>query len=133
MAGSYLPLSGVGGRVNINNTLLAVDHWRVHWETNVIPSPSFTGGKWMEYCLGKTTGFANFSGTWDGTYNPNANQIKTGLLCAANFYLSPLISNTALEAIIQSFDVEDVADDKTYYTCNLIFNYSFYDFSGATA
>ncbi len=132
---SYLPQSGVNGLFIINNTSLAADTYEFFESANVMEAPSFTGGPWMEHAIGKKKGGCSFTGTWDASFNPFANQMKVGLRVAVGMYLNGIGGPTAidLDAIIADWRVSDASDGKAEYNCSIVFDYTFTDFSGANA
>lgn len=131
--GSYVPQSGVGGAVLFGNVPLAADEWAWGGAAKVMDAPSFTGAQWMEYCVGKKRLALSFAGTYNAAFNPFAVGIKLGLSGVVIFRINSAVIATCPDAIVETWDVTNLADGKCDYVCRLIGNFIFGDFSGGNA
>lgn len=132
-----LPQSGVDGDVVFGTGLaaitLAADSWAWGGNTHVIPAPSFPGRQYMEFAVGKSSLILTFTGTWNALANPFASGLKQGGRGRAVFLINSVQFAIATDAIIQSWDVINVANATCSYKCTLIADWRFNDFSNTPA
>lgn len=132
-----LPQSGVDGDVVFGTgpaaiTLAAAD-WAWMGEVNIIPAPSFPGRDFMEYAIGKKRCLLTFAGTWNALANPFSSGLKLGLRGRAVFLINSIQFAIATDAIVQSWDVVNMANGVCSYKCTLVADWRFNDFSNTTA
>ena len=133
MAVTYSPQTGITGSVQFGAYTYCASSWDWNDTANIIPAPSFCGGKYQEYALGKVSGTFSFSGTWDALANPFLRGLKVGQVSTAIFRINNSIVATASNAVVESWNVHDESDGLVSYTCTLIADFTFNDFSGTAA
>lgn len=130
---NYLPAAGVGSSVIIGSGALCADFWDWHGTVNVIPAPSFCGGSYQEFAVGKKTGIMTISGTWDLNVNPFALGIKLGSRQTVTLKIRDNIIASSSYCICSDWDVADDADGLCKYTVVFVGDFIFNDFSNTAA
>ncbi len=131
---SYLPQPGTTGSLTINNLTLCADSWEWDGAINLIKAPSFCGGGYMEFAVGKATNTMVVTGTWDGGFNPFSAGLKVGT--QGNIVIlkiNALVFARSTNVIIVDWNIKDEADGVAYYTLTMSGDFIFNDFSNTPA
>lgn len=133
MTQTFNAASGIVASVQLGAYTLCADGWDWNDEMNLIPTPSFCGGRYMEYAAGKLTGNFSITGTYNLGQNPFLLGFKTGSVVVSIFRINNAVVASCLTTIVQKWNVHSEADGTTRYTVDLVGDWLFNDFSNTAA
>lgn len=133
------PASGVDCSAAIDNIPIGAAVWTWSADANVIPTPSFFGGDYMEFAVGKSTNILTMAGTYNLNFNPFLNGLGVGSggigsgLHVVSLFINNLIVASSSNVIIKHWDIDADSDGVVSFNCIMYGDWVFNDFSNTPA